>query len=162
ASPYISAVSIWLMPRSRPRRSAATAASRSPRSMYQVPCPITDVVWPLRPNGCCFTLDLLSFPATRMPMPIAWTGWVADPGCRGGRDFFQLWQDWYGRGLIRPLRPYARVRKATSTASPRHCEPTGPRKAWPDDRLREAIQKCCRGARLDCFGALRLAMTEND
>ena len=29
-SPYISAVSIWLMPRSRPRRNAAMAAARSP------------------------------------------------------------------------------------------------------------------------------------
>jgi hypothetical protein len=26
-------------------------------------------------------------------------------------------------------------------ASPRHCEPTGPREARPDDRLREAIQR---------------------
>jgi hypothetical protein len=41
----------------------------------------------------------------------------------------------------------------------RHCEPPGPREARPDDRLREAIQKCGRGDRLDCFGALRLAMT---
>ncbi len=40
-SPYISAVSMWFMPRSSPRRSAATAARRSPSSMYQVPWPIT-------------------------------------------------------------------------------------------------------------------------
>ena len=50
ASPYISAVSMWLMPRSRPRRSAATARLRSPRSIYQVPCPITDTSGPLLPN----------------------------------------------------------------------------------------------------------------
>jgi hypothetical protein len=30
----------------------------------------------------------------------------------------------------------------------RHCKPTGRRKAPPDDRLREAIQ---RYRRLDCF-----------
>jgi hypothetical protein len=34
----------------------------------------------------------------------------------------------------------------------------GPRKARPDDRLREAIQERHRGKDLDCFGALRLAM----
>src|SRR6202000_1357869 len=53
ASPYISAVSIWLMPRSSPWRSAATARLRSPRSRYQVPCPITEVLqaWP---KGRCF------------------------------------------------------------------------------------------------------------
>src|SRR5579871_5916828 len=37
----------------------------------------------------------------------------------------------------------------------RHCEPTGPRQARPDDRLHEAIQKEI----LDCFVALLLAMT---
>ena len=47
ASPYISAVSIWVMPSSMPRRSAATARLRSPRSRYQVPCPITETSGPL-------------------------------------------------------------------------------------------------------------------
>src|SRR6185295_10795937 len=42
ASPYISAVSIWVMPRSRQRRKAAIAAARLPPSRYQVPCPITE------------------------------------------------------------------------------------------------------------------------
>ena len=34
----------------------------------------------------------------------------------------------------------------------RHCEPTGPREARPDDRLREAIQLCASGT-MDCFVA---------
>jgi hypothetical protein len=34
----------------------------------------------------------------------------------------------------------------------RHCEPTGPREARPDDRLREAIQLYTRGS-MDCFVA---------
>jgi hypothetical protein len=40
--------------------------------------------------------------------------------------------------------------------SPRRhcCEPTGPRFARPDDRLREAIQLYAP-KRLDCFGGLR-------
>src|SRR5882672_705747 len=50
ASPYISAVSIWVMPRSMPRRKAATALLRSPRSIYQVPCPITGTSGPLPSN----------------------------------------------------------------------------------------------------------------
>jgi hypothetical protein len=40
ASPYISAVSMWVMPSSMPRRSAAAALLRSLRSTYQVPCPL--------------------------------------------------------------------------------------------------------------------------
>jgi len=40
----------------------------------------------------------------------------------------------------------------------RHCEPTGPRKARPDDRLREAIH-LTRERRMDCFVASLLAMT---
>src|ERR1700704_4046657 len=51
ASPYISAVSTWVMPRSTPRRSAAMASLRSPRSIYQVPCPITDTSHLLLPKG---------------------------------------------------------------------------------------------------------------
>src|SRR6267154_5589062 len=51
ASPYISAVSMWVMPRSTPRRSAAMASLRSPRSIYQVPCPITDTSHLLLPNS---------------------------------------------------------------------------------------------------------------
>jgi hypothetical protein len=58
ASPYISAVSIWVMPRSMPRRNAATAVARSPRSMYQVPCPITGTRGPLEPNFCCRKIAL--------------------------------------------------------------------------------------------------------
>ena len=53
ASPYISAVSMWVMPRSMPRRNAARAVLRSPRSIYQVPCPITDTRGPLLPNFRC-------------------------------------------------------------------------------------------------------------
>src|SRR5260370_9428468 len=56
ASPYISAVSMWVMPRSMPRRKAATAVLRSPWSMYQVPCPITDTCGPFCPNFCCLTM----------------------------------------------------------------------------------------------------------
>jgi len=41
--------------------------------------------------------------------------------------------------------------------SNRHCEPTGRRKAPPDDRLREAIQSL--GKKMDCFVASLLAMT---
>src|SRR5204863_2540251 len=32
---------MWFMPRSSPRRNAAIAEARSPRSRYQVPCPMT-------------------------------------------------------------------------------------------------------------------------
>jgi len=39
---------------------------------------------------------------------------------------------------------------------------TRSRESAPDDRLREAIQKCIRGAGLDCFVALLLAMTATD
>src|SRR5262245_21814479 len=43
---------------------------------------------------------------------------------------------------------------------PRHCEPTGPRFARPDDRLHEAIQKTCAAREgLECFVAALLAMT---
>jgi hypothetical protein len=40
----------------------------------------------------------------------------------------------------------------------RYCEPTGPRKARRDDRLREAIQSG-KEKILDCFVATLLAMT---
>src|SRR5215213_8457360 len=60
ASPYISAVSMWVMPVSTPRRSAATAALRSPRSIYQVPCPITETSGLLVPNFFCFTITSTS------------------------------------------------------------------------------------------------------
>ena len=60
ASPYISAVSIWVMPRSMPRRSAAIAPLRSPRSRYQVPCPITETSGPLLPNFFCFTITSIA------------------------------------------------------------------------------------------------------
>src|SRR3989441_4354834 len=51
-SPYISAVSMWVRPRSRPRRSAATS-SRSARRlspMCQVPCPTTGTSTPVAPK----------------------------------------------------------------------------------------------------------------
>ena len=51
ASPYISAVSMWVMPRSRPRRRAATAVGRCASSMYQVPCPMTATSRGTGPNG---------------------------------------------------------------------------------------------------------------
>src|SRR6185295_16858206 len=50
ASPYISAVSICVMPSSMPRRSAAIALLRSPRSRYQVPCPMTETLGPPLPK----------------------------------------------------------------------------------------------------------------
>jgi hypothetical protein len=40
----------------------------------------------------------------------------------------------------------------------RHCEPTGPREAQPDDRLR-SNPDCLRGKGLDCSVATLLAMT---
>ena len=48
--PYISAVSIWSMPRSRPRRKAAIAAARGACSKFQVPIPITATSRPVGPN----------------------------------------------------------------------------------------------------------------
>src|SRR5690242_2571923 len=42
----------------------------------------------------------------------------------------------------------------------RHCEPTGPRKARPDDRLREAIQNPAAAAVWIASALWRLAMTE--
>src|SRR4030081_1453794 len=39
-----------------PRRSAATALLRSPRSMYQVPCPMIVTSGPLTPNSFCITV----------------------------------------------------------------------------------------------------------
>src|SRR5882757_4745996 len=57
ASPYISAVSIWVMPSSMPRWSAAMAFLRSPRSRYQVPCPITETSGPPLPNGFDFIFE---------------------------------------------------------------------------------------------------------
>jgi hypothetical protein len=39
-----------------PRRNAATALLRLPRSMYQVPCPITGTWKPLLPNFRCLTI----------------------------------------------------------------------------------------------------------
>jgi hypothetical protein len=40
-----------------------------------------------------------------------------------------------------------------------HCEPTGPRSARPEDRLREAISCPPRSDDRDCFVASLLAMT---
>jgi hypothetical protein len=48
---WISAVSMWVMPSSMPRRSAATALLLSLRSMYQVPCPMIVTSGPLTPNS---------------------------------------------------------------------------------------------------------------
>src|SRR5215475_6237903 len=58
ASPYISAVSIWVMPSSMPRRSADIAALRSPRSRYQVPCPMTETSAPSLPKLLDCTSEL--------------------------------------------------------------------------------------------------------
>src|SRR4051794_11682219 len=69
ASPYISAVSIWVMPRSMPRCNAAMALLRSPRSRYQVPCPITDTSGPLVPNFCVRNFRLVRI-WLRRPSPI--------------------------------------------------------------------------------------------
>ncbi|GCC46999.1 hypothetical protein chiPu_0031423 [Chiloscyllium punctatum] len=44
------------MPASMPRFNAATAALRSPRSRYQVPCPITETCGPLLPNFLVCTI----------------------------------------------------------------------------------------------------------
>src|SRR4051794_34133025 len=51
--PYISAVSMWVMPRSSPARRASMArrsASRSP-SIFQVPCPRMGTWTPVHPNA---------------------------------------------------------------------------------------------------------------
>src|SRR4051812_23682501 len=50
--PYISAVSMWVMPSSMPLRSAATASLRGPCSMYQVPWPMTGTSRRVAPNVC--------------------------------------------------------------------------------------------------------------
>jgi hypothetical protein len=70
----ISAVSMWFMPRSRPRRNAATAARHSARSICQVPCPITATcggtssTWPPR-NRAARTIKFTG--STRMVPPTA-------------------------------------------------------------------------------------------
>src|SRR3954464_8765252 len=51
--PYISAVSMWVMPRSRPARRVSMAwrsVSRGP-SIIQVPCPMTGTWTPVHPNS---------------------------------------------------------------------------------------------------------------
>ncbi len=50
--PYDSAVSMWVMPRSSPRRSALTAA-RGETSIRQVPWPKTGTEIPVEPKGRC-------------------------------------------------------------------------------------------------------------
>src|SRR2546430_13249382 len=51
------------MPSSMPRWSAAIARLRSPRSRYQVPCPITGTCGPPVPNFFCFTVTSTSVDA---------------------------------------------------------------------------------------------------
>src|ERR1700712_3244454 len=72
ASPYISAVSICVMPSSMPRRNAATAPLRSPRSMYQVPCPMTATSGPPLPNFFCFKIASTSADADQTRAAIEW------------------------------------------------------------------------------------------
>src|SRR5689334_18972628 len=88
ASPYISAVSIWVMPSSMPRRSAATALLRSPRSMYQVPCPITDTSGPWMPNFFCFKIASTTDDATQSMAAIVYQripgGQAAHPVAEAG------------------------------------------------------------------------------
>ena len=62
---------------------------------------------------------------------------------------------WSSRRRPGPITPGC---NCCAPSSPRHCEPTGPRGARPDDRLREAIHG--RATTLDCFVASLLAMTE--
>ena len=50
------------------------------------------------------------------------------------------------------LRVQMRVDEEQCFPTLNHCEPTGPREARPDDRLREAIQNPSE-ERLDCFVA---------
>ena len=59
ADRYISAVSMWVMPRSRPRRSASIVAAASSLSLYQVPWPITGTLRWVGPNGRRSMLELL-------------------------------------------------------------------------------------------------------
>ncbi len=68
ASPYISAVSMWVMPRSRPRRSAATAVGRCASSMYQVPWPITATSRGRDQTGAapCISLHAWTAPAPKV------------------------------------------------------------------------------------------------
>ena len=48
--PYSSAVSTWVMPKSRPRRKADIAVAESASSIYQVPWPITGASRIVEPN----------------------------------------------------------------------------------------------------------------
>jgi hypothetical protein len=57
------------------------------------------------------------------------------------------------------LRTPPFIAETGSSAFVRHCEPPGPRKARPDDRLGEAIQKYRHQDSLDSFVAPLLAMT---
>src|ERR1700722_18343209 len=74
ASSYISAVSMCVMPRSTPRRSAAIALLRSPRSIYQVPCPITDTCAPVLPNSFCLKSSSQIFSKRTIPSLIVLAG----------------------------------------------------------------------------------------
>src|SRR5262249_25656027 len=51
--PYISAVSMWVMPRSKPRRSTFTTTAMSSSSRYHVPWPITGTSRSVGPNRRC-------------------------------------------------------------------------------------------------------------
>ena len=77
ASPYISAVSIWVMPRSRPRRRAATAVGRCASSIYQVPWPIDRRPRAARePNGRC---SMLHDPGETAPAARRWASGLTRP-----------------------------------------------------------------------------------
>ena len=91
----------------------------------------------------------------RIPLPTSVT--IAKrPSCGGGT-----------RGRMVLICPTAQGKMCTTgnlrmgicAALSTSLRATGSRECAPDDRLREAIQKSFRGNSLDCFVALRLAMT---
>src|SRR5690242_5259604 len=61
------------------------------------------------------------------------------------------------RLAARKAKAMTKRRPINAIAVPRHCEPTGPRNARPNERFREAIHGApCRD--MDCFVASLLAM----
>jgi len=58
-----------------------------------------------------------------------------------------------------PPRVERRFEKRRPRPTRRHCEPTGPREARPDDRLREAIQNLSAEAAWIASSQALLAMT---
>src|SRR5206468_1105321 len=66
--PYISAVSMCVMPASSPARSAASAAVPPSRSMFHVPWPTTGTATPVGPNGSRLTEVDPAPPAAPAPL----------------------------------------------------------------------------------------------